>query len=169
MRLAVMVIGFFSTVLLACGNPPCGGGGYAKGNVSLIETVAYAIEEMGMEENGDIRTAMRLYQKEMRSAHFAIPSEAFSDGSFYPAVYAQKAAPARALEAQIDLFETIYMVLNDKQKKEFPVLMQMYQHHMQFAGRGYRMCDGPGRGERYDNRCGSPDCPPVPQKAPSKR
>lgn len=170
MRYMMMVIGMFGTALLACGNPSCGySDGCKKGNTSLIETISYALEEMGLEDNGDIRTAMHLYQKEMRSARPEIPDEAFSDGHFYPAVYAQKAMPARAMEAQIDLFETIYMVLDEKQKREFPALMKMYQYHMQFTGRGYGMCDGAA--PRYDNRCGSPDCPPVPRsrRAPSKR
>ncbi len=173
MRYAMLTLGFFTAAALACGNPSygCGGGCAKGGGASLIETVSFALEEMGLEDNSDIRTAMHLYQKEMRSMRPEIPDEAFSDGHFYPAVYAQKAMPSRAMEAQIDLFETIYMLLDEKQKQEFPLLMKMYQHHMQFAARGgrYGMCDGTG--PRYDNRCGSPECPPVPRKrmAPSKR
>lgn len=171
MRMVMMVLGFFSAAALACGNPSCGcgqGGGYGAGEGSLMETLTFALEQVGMEENSDIQTAIQLYQKEMRSAKSGIPSEAFIDGNFYPAVYAQKAPPARAMEAQIELFETIYMILDDEQKKLFPRVIAMYQHHMQFApgAKGYRMCGVKGSrcGYRNDNRCGSPECPPVPRK-----
>lgn len=172
MRMLMMVLGFFSAAALACGNPSCGGCG--KTEAPLIETVSYALGEMGMEENADIRTAMRLYKKEMRSLSPQVPSEAFADGKFYPEMYSKHATPTQAVQAQIDLFETIYLILNDTQKKEFPVLMGMYQHHMQFAPGVNRMCDakGPQCGyERYDNRCGSSECPPVPRKraVPLKR
>lgn len=170
MRFLVITLGFFTAAALACGNPGMGcdeGGGCGKGGVPLIETISYALEEMGLEENADIRTAMRLYHKEMRTLSPKVPLEAFEDGKFYPETYAKNATQARAVEAQVDLLETIYMVLNDKQKKEFPLLMGMYQHHMQFASRskGYGMCD------KERGRCGfdpretyGPDCPQPPRK-----
>lgn len=174
MRFVFILLSVISASVLACGNPgamcgtspascsasPAGGCGCncGTGGGMMLETLTYAINELGLSDNGDIRTAIRLYKKEMRTFKPKIPMEAFEGGEFHPDIYAKNAAPARALQAQSDLFETIYLVLNDEQKKEFPVLMGMYQHHMEFITLPRKLC-GTAAG-----RCGAPammcDTPP---------
>lgn len=175
MRLLLIIASLLGAAALACANPSCGtGGGCGKGGAPLIETISYALEEMGIEDNADIRTAIRLYLKEMRSLSPKIPLEAFSDGNFYPEMYARNATPAQALEAQISLFETIYLILNEKQKQEFPVLMGMYQYHMQYVnscgtcGGGMGYC-APSRSKcnmYVPRNCGTQKCPLPSQKKP---
>lgn len=175
MRMLMIALGFFTTAALACGNPAGCGGWCAKGAIPLIETVSYAINELGLEENSDIHTALRLYQKEMRTLTPKVPEEAFVGGHFNAAAYVAYSPSAKALQAQIDLFETIYLILNDVQKKEFPKLMGMYQHHIQYAlpFKGYG-CGSSGYAAQCDVRssanCGAKNTPlsspkkPVPSK-----
>lgn len=159
MRWIIMTFGFFTAAALACANPSGCGSGCAKGAIPLVETVTYAINELGLEENSDIQTALRLYRKEMRALSPKVPEEAFAGGHFNPAAYIAYSPSAKALQAQIDLFETIYLVLNDAQKKEFPRLMGMYQHHMKFISSS-QPCDSPKK--RCDTgkskSCGTKSC-----------
>lgn len=187
MRPLLIALSFIGAAALACGNPAmscgtpasscstasqsaCGCGG---GKVMILETITYALQELGLSENGDIRTALSLYKKEMRSLKPKIPTEAFEGGQFHPDVYAKNATPAQALQAQSELFETIYLVLNDEQKKEFPKLMGMYQHHMEYAGGMNKMCGTPmgkcGKGPMMCDTppyqgCGGKNC-----KSPMKK
>lgn len=163
MRPLLLILSLFGAVALACGNPGAGCGPQAgscatpaqsgcgcSGKTALLETITYAIDELGLADHGDIRTALALYKKEMRALKPHIPTEAFDNGKFDHEVYANNATPALALKAQSDLFETIYLVLNDEQKKAFPQLMGMYQHHMQYAG-SPKMC-----GPKAANCCSTP-------------
>ncbi len=143
MRIAMLILGLISTAALACNTPSCGTGGCAQKGGALVETITYALEEIGAADNSDIQTAIRIYQKEMRALTPKVPEEAFVGGHFNPAAYTAYSPSAKVLEAQIDLFETIYMILNDRQKAEFPKLVGMYQHHIKFAPKGKSCgCDG---------------------------
>lgn len=157
MRLFPFIIASFASAAFACGNPGMGCGqqtahcstmdkeqgcGCNQHNIPLLETVTYALGELGLADNSDIRTALKLYKKEMRSLKPRIPTDAFENGTFNPVVYARNATPTQALQAQIDLFDTLYLILNDEQKQKFPQLMGMYQHHMEFAALP-RICTGP--------------------------
>lgn len=170
-RPLLLALSLFGAAALACGNPGAGcgtqgsscapaaqSGCNCNGKVSLLETVTYAIDELGLSDNGDIRTAITLFKREMRSLQPHVPTEAFDNGTFNPEVYAKNATPAQALKAQTDLFETIYLVLNDEQKKSFPQLMGMYQHHMQYAGTP-KMC-GPKGGNCCSKTPKMCDTPP---------
>lgn len=176
MRILMMALGIFATAALACINPSGNCGGCGKGQTAFVETVTYALNELGLEENSDIHTALHLYQKEMRILTPKVPEEAFVGGHFNAAAYVAYSPSAKALQAQIDLFETIYLILNDEQKKEFPKLMGMYQHHIQYAlpSKGYGCASG-GYGAQCDIRsprnCGSKNAPLSPAKkaVPVKR
>ncbi|MGD9717379.1 MAG: hypothetical protein AB7U26_09925 [Sulfuricurvum sp.] len=170
MRWIIMTFGFFTAVALACANPSGCASGCAKGAIPLVETVTYAVNELGLEENSDIQTALRLYRKEMRTLSPKVPEEAFVGGHFNPAAYIAYSPSAKALQAQIDLFETIYLVLNDAQKKEFPRLMGMYQHHMQYVLPMKGGCGSSGYAAGCDVRsptnCGTKNVPPASPKKP---
>lgn len=164
MKSLLIALSFFTAAALACGNPSntCNNtqiGCCRQGQTPLVETITYALQEMGMGENSDIRTALHLYKKEVRSLSPIVPVEAFQGENFSPGAYALNSSDAKVLKAQIDLFETIYLILNDKQKKEFPTLMGMYQHHMKFINT-QKMCAGDLRAyENYKNSsCGSQSC-----------
>ncbi len=152
MRFLPLLFAFAGSAVLACSNPQsscmdekrCG---CSQMQHPLVETITYALGEMGLQDNSDIRAAIRMYKKDMRSMQPEIPLEAFRNGNFDPDVYAKNATPAKALQAQVDLFDTIYLILNDEQKKEFPKLIRMYQHHMRFITvppMCMKGCDGDG-------------------------
>jgi len=171
MRPLLIALSFIASAAMACGNPAmscdtpssscgtvaqsaCGCGG---GKVMILETITYALGELALSDNSDIRTAISLYKKEMRSLKPSIPTEAFEGGQFHPDLYAKSATPAHALQAQSDLFETIYLILNDEQKKEFPKLMGMYQHHMEYTGGKNKMCGTPaGKCGNTPKMCDTP-------------
>jgi hypothetical protein len=136
MKPLLIVLSFFTAAALACGNPSnsCGRGySTAHSTTPLIEPITYALDQMGIGDNSDIRTALHLYKKEVRALSPSIPLEAFQGGNFNPGAYALNSSDAKVLKAQIDLFDTLYLILNDEQKKQFPTLIGIYQHHMKFT------------------------------------
>lgn len=162
MKPLLIALSFFTAAALACGNPSmsCGGNSECGSTqLPLIEPITYALGQMGMEDNSDIRTAIHLYKKEVRSLTPMIPTEAFQGSTFDPGAYALNSPDAKALKSQIDLFDTIYLVLNDEQKKQFPTLIGMYQHHMKFLNTS-KMCNGEKKvcDSRKSKSCGAKSC-----------
>ncbi|WP_310438692.1 hypothetical protein [Sulfuricurvum sp.] len=161
MKPLLIALSFFTAAALACGNPSNSfDSGYsAHSTPALIEPITYALDQIGMEDNSDIRTAVHLYKKEVRSLTPSIPTEAFQGSNFNPGAYALNSPDAKALKAQIDLFDTIYLILNDEQKKQFPIFIGMYQHHMKFVNSS-KMCTSQKKGCDGDKSksCGAKSC-----------
>lgn len=161
MKPLLIVLSFFTVAALACSNPSgnCSSGCWNSSAVPLIEPITYALEQMNIEDNADVRTALRMYKKEVRSLQPTIPTEAFAGGNFNPGAYALGSSDAKILKAQIDLFDTLYLILNDEQKKQFPTLIGIYQHHMKYISPskscegGKKMCDG-----EKTKSCGTKSC-----------
>lgn len=155
MKPLLIILSAFTTAVLACGNPSnCG-----KTSSSFLETLHYSLEQLKLEDNSDIKTAIRIYKKEVRFLENTIPIEAFSGGNFNPGAYALGSADAKILKAQIDLFDTIYLILNDEQKKQLPQLIGMYQHHMKYVSNP-KMCGNEKKGCDTDKSksCGTKSC-----------
>ena len=157
MKPLLIALSFFTVAAFACSNPSSNCGN--RSPLPLIEPITYALDQMGMGDNGDIRTAIHLYKKEVRTLTPSIPTEAFQGGNFNPGAYALNSPDAQALKAQIDLIDTIYLVLNDEQKKQFPTLIGIYQHHMKFANTT-KMCGSAKKGYDSDKSklCGAKSC-----------
>lgn len=159
MKPLLIILSFFTAAALACGNPSdsCQKGHEASS--AFVETLHYSLEQLQLDDNSDIRTAVAMYKKEVQSLENAIPVEAFAGGNFNPGAYALGSADAKILKAQIDLFDTIYLILNNEQKKQLPVLMGMYQHHMKFINTP-TMCSGTKKGCETDKSksCGTKSC-----------
>jgi hypothetical protein len=160
MKPLLFALSLFSAAAFACANPSsCDRGWNQSGQPPLLEPVSYALEQMKLEDNADIRTAIRLYKKDLRTLTPSIPTEAFDGGHFSPGTYALNSPDAKALKAQIDLFDTIYLILNEEQKKQFPILIGVYQHHMKFintpkmCGKGKKGCESEKR-----KSCGTKSC-----------
>ncbi|MDD5052174.1 MAG: hypothetical protein PHO27_05510 [Sulfuricurvum sp.] len=168
MKPLLFALSLFSAAAFACGNPSsaCGNGGCNQNpQIPLLEPISYALEQMQLEDNSDIRTAIHMYKKDVRSFEPTIPTEAFDGGHFSPGTYALNSPDAKMLKAQIDLFDTIYLILNDEQKKQFPIFLGMYQHHMKFINTP-KMCDGGKKGCDSDK---SKSCGPKSIKLIPKR
>lgn len=194
MKTLLFVLSFIGSAALACGgmgngpmqcgqmNNPSAGCSMEKGcgcsmGTPILETVTYALGELNLKDNPDIRLAIKLYKKDMRSLRPQIPTDAFANGTFNADLYAQNATPSKALKAQTDLFETIYMVLSDEEKIKFPQLMSMYQHHMSFINVP-KMCNNKpmmgamgsaGCGMHQPLNCGAQTCPMPMKKMPVKK
>jgi len=160
MKPLLIVLSFFTAAALACGNPSnsCQNG-CSNAPAPFLETLHYSLEQMELEDNSDIKTAIRMYKKDLRILENAIPVEAFAGGNFNPGAYALGSADAKILKAQIDLFDTIYLILNDEQKKQLPTLIGMYQHHMKFINTS-KMCGSAKKGCDTDKSksCGAKNC-----------
>lgn len=160
MKPLLIILSFFTAAALACGNPSnsCQNG-YSNAPAPFLETLHYSLEQLKLEDNSDIKTAIRIYKKEVRSLEKTIPIEAFAGGNFNPGAYALGSADAQILKAQIDLFDTIYLILNDEQKKQLPVLIGMYQHHMKYVSNP-KMCSTAKKGCDTDKSksCGTKSC-----------
>jgi len=161
MKPLLIALSFFTAAALACGNPSnsCNSEYNTHSTPALIEPITYALSQIGMEDNSDIRTAVHLYKKEVRSLTPSIPTEAFQGNNFNPGAYALNSPDAKALKAQIDLFDTIYLILNDEQKKQFPIFIGMYQHHIKFVNSS-KMCTTQKKGCDGDKSksCGAKSC-----------
>ena len=161
MKPLLIVLSFFTAAALACGNPfnSCGSSCSTHSATPLIEPITYALDQMGLGDHSDIRTAIHFYKKEVRSLAPSIPVEAFQGGNFNPGAYALNSSDAKVLKAQIDLFDTIYLILNDEQKKQFPTLIGIYQHHMKFTSSS-PMCKNEKKGcdTNKSKSCGSKSC-----------
>lgn len=158
MKPLLFALSLLSVAAFACTNPSMSGCNKSS-QLPLLEPISYALEQMKLEDNADIRTAIRLYKKDLRSLEPTIPTEAFDGGHFSPGTYALNSPDAKALKAQIDLFDTLYLILNDEQKKQFPLLIGMYQHHMKFVNSS-KMCGTTKKGCDSDKSksCGAKSC-----------
>lgn len=160
MKPLLIILSVFTAAALACGNPSnsCQNS-CAKTSSSFLETLHYSLEQLKLDDNADIRTAVRMYKKEVSMLENTIPTEAFTGGNFNPGAYALGSADAKILKAQIDLFDTLYLILNDEQKKQLPVLMGMYQHHMKYITSS-KACNTGKNGCDSDKRksCGTENC-----------
>ena len=149
MRLIIMALALSAMTLFAC--PGNCGKGQMQGKIcdmpmdgkqgkcgskkmerpgSTLGTVKYALEKMGLRDNGDIKVAIHEYKKTVRGLKRGMNTDAFKEGRFDPEVYRQNSRKTTKLQAEVDLFETIYLVLTDEQKKQFHILMAGHQHFM---------------------------------------
>lgn len=160
MKTLLIVLSFFTAAAFACNNPSntCGSGCSSLSS-PFLETIGYSLEQMKLQDNADIRTAIRMYKKEVRPLSPSIPMEAFDGGHFNPGAYALNSSDAQILKAQIDLFDTLYLILNDEQKKQFPALMGMYQYHMKSLN-SPKGCGSEKKGCDSDKNksCGAKNC-----------
>ena len=135
MRSIILALLLAGATAFACGasSNSCGNRSLCeKSTVPLVEPISYAFQQMHLEDNSDIRTAMAFYKKTMRTLTQDIPLDAFKEGHFNPDVFSKMATSSKILTAQKDLLETIDLILTDDQKKEFVMLIGIYQHHMKF-------------------------------------
>lgn len=160
MKPLLAILMFISTAVFACNSPAnqCTDR-YGAAPSSFLETLNYTLEQMKLDENPDIRTAVQMYKQEVRAQERTIPVEAFAGGSFNPGAYALGSSDAKILKAQIDLFDTIYLILNDEQKKQLPVLIGIYQHHMKYTSNP-KTCSTFKKGCNTDKikSCGAKNC-----------
>jgi len=134
-----MILGTLALVACPDGNrcnshQKMGCQGYYKGG-NVLATLNDALEEMGRADDADIKLAIHSYKMGLASSQGGVNTEAFKGGSFDKELYMKESRLQLKLQAQVDLFETIYLVLNAKEKKQLYTLMRAYQVKEGTAGR----------------------------------
>jgi len=145
---AVLTLLFAFSLSFACG---CGcEKGCAKPG-GTVDTLTYALKLMELDDEPDIKLALHGFKSSMRALERGVPVEAFKDGKFDKEAYVKNSYLTQKINAQIDLFETVYLVLNDEQKKQLHLYMAAHQHYLSLlrkeSGMGCdkkRACDGKG-------------------------
>lgn len=168
MRLTLIGFIFLATSLFACPNG-CGNAGspmmgkschqkmYRPG--STLGTLKYALHIMQLNDEPDIKVAIHGYKRTLMSLPRGMNTDAFKAGKFDKELYIKNSRKQQKLAAEIDLFETIYLVLDDKQKEELHRLMAAHQHYLSLnncssgQGCGVKNCHCPSC-----NCSTKPDC-----------
>jgi hypothetical protein len=123
-----------------CGTKSCAGS-YRLG--SVMETLAYALDIMKMQEKPEIRMAVKGYQMKIASMDCGMDTRAFNEGKFDKALYTESSFHTKKVEAQVKLFEEIYAVLNTEEKKKLHQLMSAHQVYVQgFREQSRQRCQG---------------------------
>lgn len=123
-----------------CGTKSCGSS-YRLG--SVMETLAYALDIMKMQEKPEIQMAIKGYQMKIASIEYGMDTRAFKEGKFDKALYIKNSFHTKKVDAQVKLFEDIYAVLNTEEKKKLHQLMSAHQVYVQgFREQRRQRCQG---------------------------
>ncbi len=117
---------------------------------STLGTIKYALDRIGLKDNADIKLAIHEYKKTVRALKRGMNTDAFKHGKFDVELYKKNSRKQQKLLAEIDLFETIYLVLNDTQKVDFHRLMAAHQHYLSLDNVAVPGCQGGCHGQYQD-------------------
>ena len=137
MRLLFSLL-FLGVTLFACPNS-CN---HKDRPGSLLETLHYALIMMDLNDNADIKTAISLYKRDMKTLDQHMNTDAFQAGKFDPQVYRAHHAYTKKIDAQIELLDTLYLILDDAQKERLHQLMAGHVHYLDMlAKESFKGCN----------------------------
>jgi len=157
MKMSILAALALSTTLLACPKncgpqnscandmKQCGTKSCAKSYRlgSVMETLAYALDIMKMQEKPEIQMAIKGYQMKIASIDYGMDTHAFKDGKFDKALYIKNSFHTKKVDAQVKLFEDIYAVLSTEEKKKLHQLMSAHQVYVKgFREQQRQSCQG---------------------------
>jgi hypothetical protein len=126
--------------LMACPQGNCGSGAKVCGTAGscaaayksggVLDTLTYALGVMKLQDDPDIKAAIHSYKKSLRGMTYGVDMAAFKGGKFDKALYVDNSVHTKKAKAQADLFETVYLVLDEKQKVRLRQLMAAHQHYI---------------------------------------
>jgi len=136
---------FFGLILSTLSVLACPNGGICKPQMnntchenykstSLLGTLYYVLKKMNKIDDADIKLAIHSYKMDIAGMKRGINPQAFKEGKFDKDLYREKSRSRLKLQAQVDLFETIYLVFNNEEKKSFYTLMTKYQEQLKTEG-----------------------------------
>lgn len=106
---------------------------------------------LAQEHWDDVKMAVDGYRKTMQSIQKGLPLDALKNGAFDKEAFMRNHPMTKRLEAKAELLETIYLLLDDEQKKRLPMLLGAEAF---FGGKGgmcqnqcgdkAQKCDGKG-------------------------
>ena len=146
------------TALSACQQPECDKKGKqckveseysgkachkGKHHGKFIGNIKHALKSLPLakEEWGDVRLAIASYKKSKHDIKRGTPLKALEGGKFNKELFIASHPLNKKILAKAELLETIYLILNDDQKKRFPMLLGANTY---FGG---QMCVNKGDGK----------------------
>jgi hypothetical protein len=133
MKKTLLIALAMTASLMACPQGSCAAGGscptaYRSGGV--LDTLTYALGVMKLQDDPEIKRATQGYKMHLCNLPCGVDTEAFIGGKFNKTVYVENSALTKKVQAQAELFETLYRVLDDKQKVRLHQLMAAHQHYV---------------------------------------
>lgn len=110
-----------------CGTNSCGGD-YKPGGT--LDTLDYALELLKRDKDPDVKLALATFKKKVQSLKRGVPVKAFENGKFDKKAFIDESYLTQKIQAQVDLFETLYGILDNAEKKQLHILMAAHQHYL---------------------------------------
>jgi hypothetical protein len=130
MRRHVLTLLLLGAAALACPNASCGKGMHPAYEKSVLGTLDYALKIMKLQDDPQIRLALQSYRGRFASIPRGMDTEAFKNSAFNRDLFLQKSPGMQKVQAQADLFEQVYAVLDGGQKEELHRLMAAHQYYL---------------------------------------
>ncbi|MEA1920744.1 MAG: hypothetical protein U9N52_12955 [Campylobacterota bacterium] len=120
----VLITAILTSFLFACGTHSC-----HKKNNGVLKTLTYALNIMELRQQPDIKLAFAMYKRDVKAINRGLNIDAFKEARFDKEAFIKEHTLYKKLEAQVDLIDTIYIVLNHEQREELHRLMAAHQHY----------------------------------------
>ncbi len=129
MRTTLLLL-FLLGSLLACEPKSC----YAKPG-GIVDALTYALDVMELRDNPDIRLALALYRRDLKAIDRGVDVTAFRNGTFDRERFVATHSSTKKVEAQAELFETLYIILNQEEKTKLHRLMAAHLHYFELLSK----------------------------------
>ena len=148
MKKMIWIFVSLGTLAFASPNGSCGqGAAYHK---SVMGTLEYALNIMKLQDDPKVSMALQSYRMNVAAIPSGMDTDAFKNGAFDRKMFLKKSAKVQKANAQADLFEAIYALLDTEQKQQLHRLMAAHQYYM---------------GALQPSRCDTPKGKACPSKA----
>jgi len=128
MRALLLGTLLFSTLAFAGPGGECGPQtGYDK---STLGTLDYALNIMKLQDDPKVRGLMQAYRMRLASIPSGMDTDAFKNGAFDRAMFLERSGKVQKANAQADLFEGLYGILDAEQKQRLHQLMAAHQYYL---------------------------------------
>ncbi len=108
----------------------------------MVDALTYALDVMELRDNPDIKLALALYRRDLKAIDRGIDVSAFSNGKFDRERFVASHAGTRRVEAQAELFDTVYLILSNQEKVKLHQLMAGHMHYLELLTReSLQACD----------------------------
>ena len=97
----------------------------------FLNNLRYTLKHLKISESDwkDVKVAMRSYKDDIRKIQMVTPIKSIQGGKFNRKLFLDSHPMHKKLAAKADLIETIFLILDEKQKSKFAMLMGASQFH----------------------------------------
>jgi hypothetical protein len=160
MKQMVLLFSLLGTLAFAspngsCGHKPACSDANPK---SVMGTLHYALNIMKLHDDPQVRLALQSYRTKVAAIPSGMDTDAFKNAAFDRKMFLERSSRVQKANAQADLFEALYKLLDTEQKTRLHQLMAAHQYYM--GALPPSRCDTP-RGKSCDSKasCPLPDKP----------